>query len=389
MKAIVLGGYGVMGASVARDLIKGEQVTKVILAGRRIHTENLHSSVQASGKVSSEIVDVTDFHALVEAIRGSDVVINCVGPYFKYGINTIKAAIEAGVNYVDICDDHAPISEAFTLDEAAKRAGITVCVGFGAGPGITNVIAKYAADKLDEVEEIREYWVVGYNDPSGPAAMPHSIHMLEGNVPQFIDGQWVEVPGNSGVEEVEFLAPVGKCEVYYVGHPEPVTLPRYIKKGLKTVTVKGGWLPPLLNDLIRDLLNSGLTTTEDVKLDGSSITLGDLVTPIARAMMEIPDIKKDMEKYTSSPANLIVKGKQGSNEVTYTYRLMGKSAPGVGIAASTVAQMMYRGEVKVKGVVAPEGAVEPEVFFSLIAKRGFWLDEEKTVRRAVTFQRSW
>ena len=389
MKALVLGGCGIMGASVARDLIKGEEVTKVTLADKRISMDNVHDSVQKSNKVSTEILDVTDHRALIEAISRHAVVINCVGPFFRYGINTIKAAIEAGVNYVDICDDYDPVREAFTLDEAAKKAGICVCVGFGAGPGITNMVAKYAADKLDEVEEIREYWVVGIGDPSGPAAMAHSIHMFEGAVPQFIDGKWVDVPGGSGAEEVEFLPPVGKCEVYYVGHPEPITLPRYIKKGLRTMTVKGGWLPPLLNRVIADLLESGFTTTENLRVGESSITLGELFTTIARSIIETPDFKNNVEKYSLSPANLIVKGKEGSNEVTYTYRFTGQSAPGLAIASSTLAQMMYRGEVKAKGVVAPEGIVDPEVFFTMLEKRGFWLDEEKTVRRAVTtFQRA-
>lgn len=40
------------------------------------------------------------------------------------------------------------------LSGLAERAGITYVVGIGSAPGLTNLTAKYAADKMDKVDEI-------------------------------------------------------------------------------------------------------------------------------------------------------------------------------------------------------------------------------------------
>ena len=379
MKALILGGYGIMGSSVARDLVKSEELTEVILADRCTDMTNVHESVRSSKKVSTQVIDVTDFQTLVSVIKGKDVVINCVGPYYRYGIHTMQAAIEAGTNYLDICDDYDVTIEAFALDEAAKEAGVSLCVGFGGGPGTTNMLAKYAADKLDEVSEIRVLWVAGLNDLSGPGALAHGMHMFSGNVPEYIDGELVNVPAGSGIEEVEFLDPTGKCEVCYVGHPEPITLPRYIG-GVKTVINKGGLAPAWANRMVREFTERGFASMEPLKFGDASIAPRDLIVSV---MQNSPVFKRQVEQYTLSPANIVVKGKEGGYDVTYTYALTGRMAPGTAIPASIFTQMLCRGEIKVKGVVAPEAAVDPKAFFAWFSKRGLEIMEQKTVIRTI------
>ena len=50
-----------------------------------------------SDLVKYEAVDVDNPDDLKRSMRNADIVVNCVGPYYKYGINTIKAAIDEGV----------------------------------------------------------------------------------------------------------------------------------------------------------------------------------------------------------------------------------------------------------------------------------------------------
>jgi len=381
MKAIILGGCGDMGSSVARDFIKSDVAKQVILADKKIDMAKVHESVRTSKKVSTQALDVTDFEALVKAIRGNDVVINIVGPYYKFGIQTMKAAIKAGVNYLDICDDYDVTRDAFALDESAKKAGVSICIGFGGAPGSTNMLAKYAADKLDEVDEIHILWAAGWNDPVGPAAAIHGMHMFSGDVPQYLDGKWVDVPAGSGAEEVEFMEPTGKAEVYYVGHPEPVTLPRYIK-GVKKVVNKGGILPSWVSKMIMEFVDRGFLTTEPLKVDDIEVSPRDFMVYLLRSA---PKFRKQVEEYTTAPGNIVVKGREGKRKVTYTYRFGGHQAPGTAIAASISAQMLCRGDIKVKGVIAPEGAMAPKAYFAEFAKKGMRIFEEKTVVQEVKF----
>ncbi len=138
MQALVLGGAGTMGQAVARDLIKQEQVKNVILGDIITDPSRLHDKLQTSEKVSLSRVDLNDHEGLVRAIKDVDVVINCAGPFYRTAMTVSKAAIEAGVSYIDICDDYDVIASLFNseIDSAAREAGITVLTGMGSDPGI-------------------------------------------------------------------------------------------------------------------------------------------------------------------------------------------------------------------------------------------------------------
>jgi hypothetical protein len=47
--------------------------------------------------------------------------------------------------------------------------------------------------------------------------------------------------------------------------------------------------------------------------------------------------------------------------------------------------MLCRGDIKVKGVIAPEGAMAPKAYFAEFAKKGMRIFEEKTVVQEVKF----
>ncbi|MFN3591658.1 MAG: hypothetical protein ACK4TG_05680, partial [Thermaurantiacus sp.] len=71
---------------------------------------------------------------------------------------TVRAAIEAGVPYVSLCDDYDAAQAVLELDLLAKEKGVTVITGLGWTPGLSNVLARRAADQLDEVDEIHVAW---------------------------------------------------------------------------------------------------------------------------------------------------------------------------------------------------------------------------------------
>jgi saccharopine dehydrogenase (NAD+, L-lysine-forming) len=220
------------------------------------------------------------------------------------------------------------------------------------------------------------------NDPSGIGAMAHAFHCLKGEHPQYLDGKLVNVAGFDGEEEFDFGEPYGKCPVYYFGHPEPITIPRYIK-GVKTVVNKGGFLPIWFNQLIKDLIARGFTESEPILVDDASIRPIDFVTAL---IGKSPILRKQVEKYTTAPFSAVIKGKERNQAVTYTYSSGGGAmAAGTAIPASICAQMLVRGDIKVKGVVAPEGCIDPKAFFGEFARRGFRLSETKTVTDEIKF----
>ena len=59
-------------------------------------------------KAKAAGIDVTNPTELISFMRAADLVMNCVGPFFRFGVPVLKAAIAAGVDYLDICDDPEP-----------------------------------------------------------------------------------------------------------------------------------------------------------------------------------------------------------------------------------------------------------------------------------------
>ena len=243
MRVLVVGGTGSMGQGVARDLIKQRQIAAVILGDKNTALNRLQQKLQTSDKISLAKIDVNNHNSMVDAIKKVDVVINCAGPFYKTAVAVAKAAVEAKVNYIDICDDYeaTEILFASNIDKAAKDADIIVLTGMGSDPGTNNVLVKWYADKLDRVDEIYLYWVISIAEVSG-ATWDHSLHMILGKIPQYLDGKLEYVEGGTGEEIEKFLEPLGECVVSYVGHPQPLTIPKYIQ-GVKKVVIKGGLMP--------------------------------------------------------------------------------------------------------------------------------------------------
>ena len=374
MRAIVLGGAGGMGQGVARDLIKQKQVTDVILADLYPDPERLAPKLRDSEKATLIKMDVNDHDAMVKRFKEIDVVINCAGPFYKTAVPVAKAAVEAKKNYIDICDDYEGTEILFNsdIDKMAKEAGITVLTGMGSDPGTNNVLVKWYADRLDSVDDIYLYWVVSIAELAG-AAWDHSLHMTLGKIPQYIDGELVYVEG--GTEEVaeKFLEPLGTCHVRYVGHPQPLTLPRYIK-GVKNVIIKGALIPLWVDELIKNQKETGLLGTKPIDIKGTKVTPYDLTLKLWETIPEGRDNGPQ-----SSGLKVIVKGERDGKKVTYTADMVGRMAPGTGLPASIASLMMDAGDVTVKGVVAPEGCIDPGKFLGAFIKRGARIHQTETI----------
>ena len=365
MRIIVIGGSGEMGSAASYDLTKSSGMEEVVIASRSSKKSDLHPKLKDSELVRVENTDVNDHQQLVETIRGYDAVINCVGPFYSTGFKVAQAAIDAGVDYVDIADDYDAVEKMQDpeLDRAAREADITLLYGMGADPGTANLLAKYGADKMDSVEEIEFFWVLGASDCKGKAVWEHVLHMNTGLVPQFIDGTLQQIPAGSECEVVDFIEPFGECEVHFVGHPEPLTIPHYFE-GVKRVVNKGGMLPIWVNDDIRAQANWGFTGTEPLNVEGREITPREL----ALELWQNRPPEGELGDYTSG-VKTVVRGYRNGEHVTYTYDIGGNTAPGTGIPASIGAQMIARGEVTDKGALPPEGCIDPEAFLKEFVKR--------------------
>ncbi len=392
-KIIVLGGAGTMGSEAVKLLLERTDaeitVADASVKGLKRVEAELGKKVKTAG------ADVNDKESLVKLLKGADVVISTVGPFYKYAAAVIKAAIEARVNMVDIDDDFDATKDSLELDEAARKAGIAAIIGMGASPGVTNLIAKLGAGRLDRTDDIRLYWGESAIDPTGSAAMMHWFHITAEKVPVFIDGKWVEQQGFTQPEVIEFMPPVGKLEVVLTGHPEPVSLPRYIK-GVKNVSIKGALYPPKMMELYRWLIDTGFGSNEQFKVnDEVSMPFRELAVRIIRSMPRFaPDYFKDvlddaLGKYEACAGTfkIVVSGKKGDSQVSITYDLMANNvAHSTALPAVIAALALMDGKVKHSGVMAPEGALDAGMFFETLSKDAVVRETVTTASDKISFK---
>ncbi len=375
MRVLIIGGVGGMGQGVAKYLVRDDKVTDVILADLYPDPARLTPKLRENKKASLIKMDVNDHDVMVAAFKEVDIVINTAGPFYKTAIPVATAAVEAKVNYIDICDDYEGTEMLFNsdIDKLAKEAGITVLTGMGSDPGTNNILVKWYADKLDKVDEVYLYWVVSIAELAG-AAWDHSLHMTLGQVPQYIDGKLVQVEGGTDMVSEQFLEPLGECRVRYVGHPQPLTLPKYIK-GVKNVIIKGALIPHWVDEMIAEQKATGFLSTDPVDLKGTKVIPYDLALELWKE-----NIIKDRDNGPlSSGLKVIVKGERDGKKVTYTADMAGRMAPGTGLPAAMAALMFADGDVKEKGVVAPEGCIDPEIFIKAFIDKGAKIHQSEKI----------
>ena len=366
MKVLAL-GCGEMGKVAVKDLVEYGDFDEVVVGDINLEkAENFVKKLESEKtEVSAKFVDVTDSEKLVDLMSNFDVALSCVGPFYKFALPVVKAAIEAKVNLVDICDDYDSTSKVLELDSSAKDAGITIISGLGVSPGITNLLAKAAADMLDEAKEIHMAFLLGGSDLGGVAEIAHRFHSMYGKVPTFQNGKLVEVQAFvDGRETVEFPEPFGKFEVFHIGHPEPITIPRYMKK-VDYVDTKCSVNPPRVKDMIVSLGDLGFCSEKTLDVKGLPVRPLDFAAAfVYKLSSQIKDVPK------TGAIRVEVRGTKGGNKTKIIFASTGRMSEGTGIPVSIGAQLLAKGKIKEKGVFAPEGCVDPQDFIAEVMKRG-------------------
>jgi lysine 6-dehydrogenase len=358
MKIIVLGGAGDMASRAVRELAAEPEVSAVTIADYNQEAA-LRLAGELGAKVSAVWVDANEYDGLVAALRGHDVAASGIGPFYRYEARVARAAIEAGAPYVSLCDDYDAAQAVLRLDGAAKDAGVTVLTGLGWTPGLSNVLARKGAAQFDLVDEINVAWGSSASDSEGYAVILHTLHIFTGLVPSFQKGRLVDVPAGTGKEVVLFPPPVGRVNCYHLGHPEPVTLPRFLP-GVRTVTLKGGLSEQPLNDLAIWLARLRLTDTPAKK---------DILGKIIKATLPFLSKLGEAENPCSA-VRVDVCGWAGGEYRKVSYGAAAHMPELTGLPLAIGALMLGRGDVHMPGVVAPEACIDPARFLAELERRG-------------------
>ncbi|RBM00157.1 ATP-binding protein [Glutamicibacter soli] len=294
MQILIIGAGGV-GSAAAR------------IASRRSFFETLtiadydparpQQLIEAIGdaRYAAAQVDASSEDSLVELIRstGATHVLNAVDPRFVMPI--FNACKTAGVTYLDMAmslsqrhpeqpftQTHIKLGdEQFAVADEWERDGQLALVGIGVEPGLSNVLARYAADELFEtIEELSvrdgaNLSVEGYEFAPSFSIWTTIEECL--NPPVMFDkakGGWYTTAPFSEPILFEFPEGIGEVECVNVEHEEVTMMPRWLDA--QRVDFKYG-LGNEFIEVLKTLNKLGLDSTDPVPVRGVQVSPRDVV----------------------------------------------------------------------------------------------------------------
>lgn len=151
MRILLLGGYGLTGRLLARHLLE-QTDAEVVLAGRHPDkAEQLAARLNAGfegRRIFSRRVDAAVRDDLLQALPGVDLVL-VAAPTARHSATVIRAALDCGVDYLDVQLDARKLALLRSLAPEIERAGRCFITEAGFHPGLPSAMVRYAATQMD------------------------------------------------------------------------------------------------------------------------------------------------------------------------------------------------------------------------------------------------
>jgi len=382
-KFLVVGGAGNVGEIVIKYLIKQSDVEEVICGDINLEKAKTLAKTLGDDRIKVEWVDASNIDSLCWAMRNVDVVIAALPPPTELLLNTIEAAFESGCHYVDFGSTFTVLFHLFNISSILRNTGLTALTCIGAAPGLTDIFAKFASEKLDKIERIhiRDGAItIG----KGVFSTYSPIVFIEECITKgwiYENGELKRVMPLTGKEIYNFPNPIGELPVYYVSHEEPITIPKGLDKEVGFVDFKLA----MTNDTItvlKALENFGLFNVKPIEIKGVKISPIEFFLKTIKSPSEVAGRIKGHECLVAE-----VIGEKGRKKVerrvfTYmtheeAYKRFKSTATAYlsGVSGAIAALMIAREEIAHRGTVVP-AQLDAEKMLKELKKVGIEVKEE-------------
>jgi saccharopine dehydrogenase-like NADP-dependent oxidoreductase len=333
--------------------------------------------------------------------HGCDVLMNATDPRFVMPL--FRAALQAGAHYADMAmslsqphpvEPHRQTGvklgdEQFALSGEWEKRGKLALAGMGVEPGLSDVFARYAADRLFRViHEIgvrdgANLVVDGYHFAPTFSIWTTIEECLNPPVIWERGAGWYTTPPFSEPEVFYFPAGIGHVECVNVEHEEVLLIPRWVDAG--RVTFKYG-LGAEFIDVLQALHKTGLASTEPVQVGGASVSPREVV---AACLPDPAALGDRMHGLTCAGTWVTGTGNDGRPREVYLYHVVDNAWSMAEYGSQAVVwqtavhpvvalELIDAGSWSGAGVLGPE-ALPAEPFLDLLTDYGSpWAIEERT-----------
>jgi saccharopine dehydrogenase (NAD+, L-lysine-forming) len=397
---ILLVGAGGVGRAFARIAARRRFADLVIA------DYDLGRAEQAAAAEDSYVairLDARDEHATAALLaqHSCDALMNATDPRFVMPL--FRASLQAGVHYLDMAmslshpDPDAPYTrtgvklgdEQFAMTAKWAAAGKLALVGIGVEPGLSDVFARYAADRLfREIDELgvrdgANLEVAGYDFAPTFSIWTTIEECLNPPVIWERDRGWYTTAPFSEPELFTFPAGIGAVECVNVEHEEVLLMPRWLQA--RRVTFKYGLGAEFIS-VLQTLHKLGLDRTDPVRAGGASVSPRDVV---AACLPDPASLGPKMSGLTCAGTWVTGTGTDGRPREVYLHHVVdnawsmaeyGSQAVVWQTAVNPVValELIDSGAWRGTGVLGPE-ALPAEPFLDLLTDYGSpWAIDERT-----------
>jgi saccharopine dehydrogenase (NAD+, L-lysine forming) len=293
MRVVVIGAGGV-GSAVAAIAARRSFVESMVVADYDLARASRAVSAVGSDRFTAARVDASNRSEVAELVRATsaDAVLNACDPRFVMPI--FDAVADTGATYLDMAmslsSQHPsdPYQQTgvklgdsqFAAAAGWQERGQLALVGVGVEPGLSDVLARYAADHLfTSIDEIgvrdgADLVVEGYAFAPTFSIWTTIEECLNPPVIYQRDRGWYTTEPFSEPETFVFPEGIGPIECVNVEHEEVLLMPRWIDA--RRITFKYGLGAEFIG-ILRTLHQVGLDSTKPVRVGPVEVSPRDVV----------------------------------------------------------------------------------------------------------------
>jgi len=362
VRVAVLGAGGTIAPAIVRDLASSDEVEAMTLLdldlGRAEATAEEHGDAKATAEQVDASATAGEPGSLAGALADCEVLVNSAS--YRVNLDAMRAGLEAGCHYLDLGGLYWMTGRQLALDDDFRRAGLLAVLGIGSAPGKTNLMARVAAEQLGGRAEAIHVSAAGRDlDPPSGFSVPYALRTLIDELTMapvvLRGGEPQEIEPLAAGGTVEFGEPIGAAGTIYTLHSEMHTFgPSF---GCREGSFRLSLAPALLERL-RELASG---SDDEIEAAARSATPASSQTVSVHVVDAAAGTEAVRVRVVTPPH-----GEWG----------LGGGVVSTASPAAAAVRMLARGAIEARGVLPPEGCIDPREMFAELEPSGARLEVE-------------
>ena len=373
MRFLVIGS-GLMGSALAYDLARSKDVQEVLLADIDLDRARKVADGLQQHKVHPIHLDVTSQEAVQRAMKRCECAIGAVS--YRHNESLSRAAIGAGVHFCDLGGNDDVVAQQRALGPAADARGVTIVPNCGLAPGLVNILAARGAEEFDSVDSIHMR-VGGLPRYPQPPFNYQIVFSVEGLLNEYTGmsfviraGKLVQVESMTGLELLDFPAPVGHAEAFHTSGGASA-LPEMFEGKVRNLDYKTVRYPGHC-EKFRTLLDLGFASSQPIQMGSNMFTERELFLELIKR--KLPDRGPDIVVL-----RVEITGFKSASTAALKFEFIDFFDDSANISAmmrstayptSLIAQYLAQQVIRKPGVWTPEQCVPLEPLLGGLEERG-------------------